>query len=202
MPRLVVGVTGGIGSGKSTVCSAFAALGVPFVDADIVAREVVEPGQPALEEIRREFGSSVFLDHETLDRSALRTQVFADATAKTRLENIIHPRVRDRIHDAISNCTADYMLVCIPLLLESGAYQDIIDRVLVIDCSEETQIKRVIVRSGLTRSEVEAIMRAQKSRAERLAAADDVLLNEGDLRDITARVGELHQKYQALAATD
>lgn len=197
---LVVGLTGGIGSGKSTVADRFAALGVPVIDTDVIARRLAEPGGEALPEIRAAFGESVMQPDGGLDRPALRRRVFADADARRRLEAILHPRIRRSVGQALADLKAPYALVVIPLLVESGGYRDVLDRVLVIDCPEALQVERVMARSGLSHDEVGAILAAQATRAERLAVADDVLENTVEPSALGAAVDALHARYLALAA--
>ena len=190
----VVGLTGGIGSGKSAVTREFERLGVPIVDADIVAREVVMPGTPGLLEIIDTFGTDVLAPDGTLDRAALRDIVFADPDAKLRLESILHPKIRTRIAAKLDEVTAPYVILCVPLLVERRGYESI-DRILVVDCDEKVQIERVMARDGLTRPQVEAIMQTQASRQERLAKADDIIDNSGDLASLSEPVASLHEQY-------
>jgi dephospho-CoA kinase len=196
-----VGLTGGIGSGKSTVADLFAELGTPVVDTDIIARELTAPGGAALEAIHALFGDVVMQADGTLDRAALRRRVFADSTARRQLEAILHPRIRQAVDRALAALDAPYALVVVPLLVETGGYRDVLDRVLVVDCPEDLQIERVTARSGLTRDEAKAILAAQTGRAERLAAADDVIVNTTTREALRADVATLHQRYLALAAS-
>lgn len=195
----VIGLTGGIGSGKSTVADRFAALGVPVIDTDVIARRLTERGGEALDEIRAAFGASVMQPGGSLDRPALRRRVFADAEARRRLEAILHPRIRREVGHALGALSAPYAVVVIPLLVETGGYRDVLDRVLVIDCPETLQVERVMARSGLAREEVEAILTVQATRAERLAVADDVLVNTATPDALDAAVDALHARYLALA---
>jgi dephospho-CoA kinase len=195
---LVVGVTGGIGSGKSTVCREFEQLGASFIDADQVAREVVLPGTPGLAAVVAEFGRAVVSADGTLDRAALRRIVFTDPSRRARLEEILHPLIRARIAQCIGEVDGAYCLLAIPLLVEKGNYRDI-DRVLVVDCPADVQISRVMARDHLTAEEVAAIMRTQATREERLAKADDVVTNSTDLEAIRAQVRHLHARYLDLA---
>ena len=196
----VVGVTGGIGAGKSTVCDQFAARhGVAVVDADLIAREVVEPGQPAFAAVVNAFGPAVVDRGGRLDRAALRGLVFADADRRRLLEGILHPAIRQRMRALIDAIDAAYCLLGIPLLAE-GPRHDLVDRILVVDCPEALQVERVRARDHLTEAEVIAIMRSQASRAMRLRIADDVILNEGDMTVLAGRVDELHELYTNLAA--
>jgi len=195
-----VGLTGGIGSGKSTVADHFAAHGVPVIDTDVIARELTAPEGNALAAIRAAFGHSVMRADGALDRAALRSRVFADVSVRRQLEAILHPRIRHSVERVRAVLTAPYVLIVIPLLVETGDYQDLLDRVLVVDCPEDLQIARVKARSGLTDDEVKTIMGAQASRAERLAAADDVIVNTASPESLGAEVAALHQRYLALAA--
>lgn len=196
----VVGMTGGIGSGKSTVADAFAALGVPVIDTDVIARELTAPGGVALQAIRAAFGETLMQADGTLDRVALRRRVFADAAARHQLEAILHPAIRQRVEQTLAHLTARYALLVVPLLVETGAYRDVLNRILVVDCPEEIQIARVMSRSGLARDEAKAILAVQAMRAERLAVADDVILNTASIEDLNAKVVDLHQGYLELAA--
>ncbi|WP_310447490.1 dephospho-CoA kinase [Thiobacillus sp.] len=196
----VVALTGGIGSGKSTVADAFAALGVPVIDTDVIARELTAPGGAALDPVREAFGDAVMQPDGTLDRAVLRQRVFSDTEARFRLETILHPLIRRGVEQALSGLAARYALIVVPLLVETGAYRDVLQRILVVDCPESTQVERVMARSGLAREEVEAILAAQTTRAERLASADDVITNTATPEDLRAMVAALHQRYLALAA--
>ena len=197
----VVGVTGGIGSGKTTVCNEFSRrYNVPVLDADAVAREVVEPGQPALDEVVEAFGPSVLDLQGGLNRAYLKRIVFADESKRKLLENLLHPRIRRRIDSQVHAIREAYCLLCIPLLAE-GNDNELIDRVLVVDCAQTLQIARVRERDNLTEQEVIAIMRTQASRETRLQIADDVIVNEGDATLLAKRVDELHNAYVELAAS-
>ncbi len=196
----VVGVTGGIGSGKSTVCRLFTANhGVVVIDADQVAREVVEPGTPALAAIAASFGKEVLGDDGRLDRARLRGIVFADPARRAELEAITHPAIRSGMRAHVEALTGPYCLLGIPLLAEGGR-NELIDRVLVVDCPAALQIERVRARDHLTEAEVAAIMRTQASREARLRIADDVVVNDGDTPSLAGRVDELHNMYLQLAA--
>lgn len=195
-----VGLTGGVGSGKSTVAGLFAALGVPVIDTDDIARRLTAPAGEALADIREAFGGALIQADGGLDRAAMRRLVFADADARRRLEAILHPRIRAAVLQALAVLDAPYAVLVVPLLVETGAYGDVIDRVLVVDCPEPLQIERVMARSGLTRDEAAAILAAQATRAERLAAADDVIDNRGSPDALRAVVAALHARYLALAA--
>jgi dephospho-CoA kinase len=195
---LVVGLTGGIGSGKTTVADRFAARGVPILDADVIAHELVEPGQPTLAAIVAAFGADLLTPEGRLDRPRLRGLVFADPARRTQLEAIVHPAVRRRLEAGIAALRAPYCLVVIPLLFEAGL-EDLVDRVLVVDVPPAVQITRVTQRDGVARSSVESIMAAQLSRAERLARADDVVNNGVDLATLESRIEALDRFYRRFA---
>ncbi len=196
----VVGVTGGIGSGKSTVCRVFTDRhGIVVIDADQVAREVVEPGTPALAAIVATFGAEVVGKDGRLDRARLRGIVFADPARRGELEAITHPAIRAGMRAHVEAVSGAYCMLGIPLLAEGGR-NDLIDRVLVVDCPEALQIERVRARDHLTEAEVAAIMRTQASREARLRIADDVVVNDGDTASLAGRVDELHKMYLQLAA--
>lgn len=197
-PPLVVGLTGGIGSGKSTVAEGFAALGIPVIDADQLARELVAPGQPALEEIIAAFGTDCIGTEGTLDRAWMRSQIYADAARKRQLEAILHPRILQRIKTLLAGVRAPYCIVVIPLLLETGQ-TDLVDRILVVDTSEKEQLKRVAARDRLTHNAIMAIMATQTDRCTRLDSADDVIINDSDLDSLTAHIQKLHQFYMELS---
>lgn len=197
---LVIGVTGGIGSGKTTVCDRFNERhGVPVIDADIVAREVVEPGTEGLRELVEAFGTTILSSDGELDRRHLKRIVFATPELRERLEQILHPRIRAAMSSQVAATEAPYLLLSIPLLAEGGD-NPLIDRVLVVDCSEETQVARVTARDDLTADEALAIMRAQASRGDRLKIADDVIVNQGSPDALDADIDTLHQRYLTLAA--
>jgi dephospho-CoA kinase len=194
----VIGLTGGIGSGKSAAASLFGKLGAPVIDADVIARQLVAADEPALAEIARTFGADVLTGAGELDRAALRRIVFADSTERSRLEAILHPRIREQIQNEINKVRAPYCIVVIPLLLETGQ-SDLVDRILVIDVPLATQISRVASRDRLPREEILAIIEAQVSPGTRLAAADDVIENSGGLDELATRVSQLHEKYLEIA---
>jgi len=197
---LVVALTGGIGSGKSTVARIFAELGAPVIDADLVAREVVEPGTPALAEIESAFGPEILDDTGRLHRENLREKVFSDAAARRRLESIMHPRIRDIMVRRLSDLDAPYAILVIPLLLETGQ-KELGDRTLVVDLPESLQIERVKQRDHLEQARIETILTAQCDRSTRLSAADDVIDNQGDAEKLREQVEKLHRRYVALADT-
>ncbi|MCP5358745.1 MAG: dephospho-CoA kinase [Pseudomonadales bacterium] len=195
----VVGVTGGIGSGKSAATAMFAELGVQVVDADIVARQVVEPGCPALARIAEHFGSHLLHPDGSLDRTALRNIVFSQASEREWLEALLHPLIREEIGRQLSRCHSPYSILSSPLLLETGQNK-LVDTVLLIDVSEETQIERTRLRDGADTSKVEAIMASQWSREKRQRHADHILLNEGSLEELRDRIRTLHEEFLQQAA--
>lgn len=196
---LVVGLTGGIGAGKSTVAELFSGMGATVIDTDVIARALVEPGQPALREIQAAFGDAVIAPDGALDRAALRRTVFADASARQQLEAILHPRIRRAVETELGHAHSAYALVVIPLLVETGDYRDLVDRVLVVDCPEATQVARVMARNALSHDEAAAILAAQASRNARLAAADDIIENIGTRDALYPHVAALHRKYLELS---
>jgi dephospho-CoA kinase len=196
----IVGLTGGIGSGKSAVADAFAALGVDVTDTDRLAHELTAPGAAGLAAIAAGLGTQWLQADGKLDRDALRREAFADASTRARLEAILHPLIGDAARAAVARWTSPYGILVVPLLLERGGIASIASRILVVDCPEEEQIRRVRARSGLTEHEVRAIMSTQLRREERIARADDVLDNSGPLTAIAARVAALDHRYRALAA--
>lgn len=199
-PRLLVGLTGGIGSGKTTVANLFGERDVPLIDTDRIAHELTAPGGDAIEAISAEFGEGAIAPDGSLDRAAMRARAFGDPDARRRLEAILHPMIRARTMRAIESAAgAAYAIVVVPLLVESGTWQSWLDRVLVVDCPVEVQLERVMRRNGLAREQVLAILAAQASREARLAAADDVVDNGGAPDALPARVDELHRRYLALA---
>jgi dephospho-CoA kinase len=198
--RYTVGLTGGIGSGKSTVARAFAAHGVEIVDADALAHHLTAPGGAAIPALRAAFGDEVIDATGALDRARMRRIAFADPGARKRLEAILHPMIRAETDRLAQSARSPYLILMIPLLVESGDPRERCDRVLVVDCPEAEQIRRVMARSGLARTDVEAIMATQVSRANRLAAADDVVDNSGEPTGIDAQVAMLHRRYLDLAS--
>ncbi len=194
----LVGLTGGIGSGKTQVSDGFAALGVPVIDADVVSRSLTEDGGEALPFIREAFGASVFTRPGVLDRAALRERVFANEQAKIQLEAILHPLILQKIAFQHASLVATYAILSVPLLVEKKTYLSLCQRVLVVDCAEETQIKRVRARNGFSRDQVLRIMAQQASRSERLAVATEVIENEFDLAYLEQEVARLHQFYLTL----
>ncbi|MDH4125247.1 MAG: dephospho-CoA kinase [Gammaproteobacteria bacterium] len=195
---LSIGLTGGIASGKSTVSRLFEALGVTVIDTDIIARELVQPGQPALQQIRAAFGDTVFSADGTLDRSALRRCVFSDQAARHRLEAILHPKIELETQRQMDAAGGDYLVVVIPLLNESPLREQL-DRILVVDCDEDTQIKRLLARDAESDEQARRILASQPSREQRLAIADDIIHNDLDVESLSTQVSALHDSYTALA---
>ena len=193
-----VGLTGGIGSGKSAASAVFAELGAGVIDTDLLSRELVEPGQPALAEIVAAFGTGVLDSAGWLDRRALGERIFGDPAARRRLEAILHPRIRTEMLARAESSPAPYVVCVIPLLIEAGQ-QALVDRVLVIDVPEHVQRTRVAARDGHDAARVEQLLAAQVDRATRLSHADDVIRNDGSLEALRAAVAALHQSYLALA---
>jgi dephospho-CoA kinase len=200
MSHRIVGLTGGIGSGKSAAAECFAALGAAIVDTDAIAHELTGPGGAAMAAIEAEFGKAVVAVDGRLDRALMRRLAFDDPGVRQRLEGILHPLIRAqaelRCHAALAS-GVPYVVLVVPLLVEAGDYRHRVDRVVVVDCDDEARIARVMARSGLTRAEVERIMGAQISREERLAAADDVIDNGGTLDDLARQVADLNHGYRA-----
>jgi dephospho-CoA kinase len=199
MPAFSVGLTGGIGCGKSTVADLFAALGATIVDTDVIAHALTAPQGAAMPAIVAEFGPDFAQPDGALDRARMRTLVFSDATARARLEAILHPRIRAATEAAGQAATGAYVIYVVPLLIESGSWRERVTRVLAIDCSEDTQVARVMQRSHLSADEVRAIMATQVTRARRLAEADDVVDNDAGLEALRAQVQALHERYLALS---
>jgi dephospho-CoA kinase len=196
-----VGLTGGIGSGKSTVADLFAKRGVTLVDTDVIAHRVTAPQGLAMPSIATEFGASFVAADGSLDRARMRELVFSDDTARKRLEAITHPLIRAETERERQAAQGPYVMMVVPLLVESGSWKTRVDRVLVVDCSVETQIGRVMRRNAFTREQVEAIIARQATREARLAAADDVIVNDNASLDaLDAEVDQLHRTYLSLAA--
>jgi len=194
---LKIGLTGGIGSGKSTACEIFSELGVPIIDADIVARKVVQAGMPALQLIKEEFGEDIITKDGLLDRKKVRDQIFTNEIDRKKLENILHPVIYERIVHETENIDSSYCIISIPLLLETEALE-IIDRVLIIDVSEKLQLSRASVRDNASLNDIERIIRTQISRDNRLAAADDIINNEGDIENLRRQIHDLHEFYKSI----
>ena len=192
-------LTGGIASGKSAVSACFEKLGSPIVDTDIIAREVVEPGRPALQQIAEEFGNEFLEPDGRLNRNRMRQAIFSDPGQKGRLETILHPPIGKEVLRQVMELDAPYCIIVIPLYAESSSYAWI-DRVLVVDVCEEVQIERVMARDRISRGQAQSILNSQADRRDRLALADDVLDNNGGLAELPAKVAILHDKYLALAS--
>ncbi|MDO8932142.1 MAG: dephospho-CoA kinase [Rhodocyclaceae bacterium] len=203
MNGFVVGLTGGIGSGKSAAAQLFAEQGAAIIDTDAIAHELTGSGGAAMPAICAAFGPGVAAADGSLDRAAMRRLVFGDVAARRRLEDILHPLIgaeADRRCAAALAAGAPYAVLVVPLLVESGRYRQRVARVAVVDCAEETQLDRVVARNGLARDEAARIMAAQAGRQDRLAAADDVIDNDGDRRNLRQQVEKLHRRYLDLAA--
>ncbi len=198
-----VGLTGGIGSGKSVAADCFARLGAQVIDTDIIAHELTAPGGAAMADIKAAFGAGIESASGALDRSAMRARVFADATARKTLEAILHPLIRAESARRLALVTHSYALLVVPLLVENlAAYRPLLDRILVVDCEESLQRTRVIARSGLAPEQVNAILSAQAGRQSRLQVADDVIHNQGDLISLNRQVERLHGEYMKHAGRE
>lgn len=198
--NLVIGLTGGIGSGKSTAAQMFAELGAEIIDTDAISHQLTAPGGAALPAIQSTFGTGMIGADGSLDRATMRQKVFENPSVRKQLEDILHPLIRQEVATRLNQASnAPYRIVVVPLLFETGAYQPIIQRTLVIDCPETLQISRAKSRSGMTESAVRQIMAAQCSREQRLALADDVICNDSGLEKLREEVLALHKKYIALA---
>lgn len=191
---LKIGLTGGIASGKSAVADELGRLGATVIDTDVIARDVVAPGSAGLAEVVTEFGTAVLTDTGQLDRRALRDRVFADAEQRRRLEELLHPRIRAATVAAMAAATGPYAVVVVPLLVETD-FAGLVDRVLVVDCDPAQQIARVMVRDACSAEDAERIIASQIDRASRLAAADDVIRNDGSLADLRRSTAVLHAQY-------
>lgn len=194
-----VALTGGIGSGKSTIAEAFSRSGVTVVDADIIARQVVEPGQRALALISQHFGSKILLEDGSLNRRALREEIFSSPQQKQWVNNLLHPLIQQRTRDEIARAASPYVLWVVPLLVENNL-QNKANRVLVVDVSPETQIARTIKRDNVSREHAQQILAAQATREARLAVADDIINNDGSPQDAAVHVDRLHRQYLKLAS--
>lgn len=198
--ELRIGLTGGIASGKTTVANIFAEHGARLIDTDVIARQVVEPGQPGLDAVVDEFGKELLTPDNRLDRRRMRTLVFDDADRRRTLEAILHPLIRSRAIELANQAGGPYQLLVAPLLVETD-FGSLVDRVLVVDCPEKQQRDRLLLRDNETIERVEQILAAQTSRAERLAAADDVIDNSGTPEQTREQVAKLHEQYLQLAKT-
>ena len=200
MSTFVVGLTGGIGSGKSAAADCFAAHGIGVVDTDAIAHELTAAAGAAMPALRAEFGGDVAAADGALDRRRMRRLAFADPAVRRRLEGILHPMIRELAGERCRQAISPYVILAVPLLVESGTYRQRCDRVLVVDCPESLQVSRVMARNGLAETDVRAILATQATRAQRLAAADDVLANDAGLAALEAQIAGLHQRYLHLAA--
>lgn len=203
MARWVVAVTGGVASGKSAATAAFQARGIPVADADVAARAVVEPGQPGLDDVVAAFGTGILAGDGRIDRPALRRLVFSDAGAKARLEGLLHPRIRRWLHEACEVAPGPYAVAAIPLLAEGGGRRAYpwLQRILVVDAGVAMQQARLQARDGIDAALAARMVAAQASRGDRLAIADDVVVNDGPLAAVDAAIGRLHERYLRLAAS-
>lgn len=195
-----VGLTGGIGSGKSTVAELFAELGVPIIDTDVISHQLTQAGGAAIASIQQKFGNEYIDSAGALNRDLMRQRVFSDPLAKQNLENIIHPLILSQARSRAEASTAPYVMLVVPLLFESNDYQHWLDCTLLVDCTEDTQIRRTVSRSGLSESSVRSIMSQQLTRSQRALLADDTIQNEGDLPALKPQVERLHRHYLDLAA--
>lgn len=195
---LKIGLTGGIGSGKSTVCRLFSELGVPIIDADIIARQLVEPNSPALEKLVAQFGKQILNPDSSLNRAYLRDLVFSDKNKKAQLDQIMHPLIYDEIEQQINGLNSPYCIIAIPLLLETQQMQRV-DRIVVVDCNADTQLLRVVSRDQVKPEQVLSIIASQMSRQQRLSFADDVIDNTCSPAHLAEQVKRLHNSYNLLA---
>lgn len=200
MSHFVVGLTGGIGSGKSTVADLFVEQGATLVDTDAIAHELTAVGGAAMPALIAEFGAEAATAEGAMDRAAVRRLVFADPSARIRLEGILHPLIRQLSAERCRAANSPYVVLAVPLLVESGTYRERCDRILVVDCPESLQIERVMARNGMPVDEVKAIMAAQATRQQRLDVANDVVVNDADQAKLHAQVDALHRKYLMLSA--
>ena len=196
----VIALTGGIGSGKSSVAAILGELGAAIIDTDEISHRLTAPGQPGALAISEQFGTSCLRADGALDRDRMRERVFSDPAARKKLEAILHPMIRAEVNAAVQAAHAPYVVIVVPLLIETGAYRDLARRILVIDCSEEQQVARVIERNGLSADAARAIMASQASRADRLKHADDIVRNEAGFAALRAEVAALHHRYLDLAS--
>ena len=197
--RLRIGLTGGIASGKSTVSQRFGELGIPVVDADVISRVVVEPLSPGLAQVEARFGTTVVTADGSLDRSSLRNIIFNDPAARRDLDAMLHPLIRIEMERQAAAAVGPYLILAIPLLVESGRPHDRVDRVLVVDVDEQTQLERLLMRDESSPAQARAILAAQATREQRMQFADDVLVNTGSVTDLRRSVEHLHEKYLSLA---
>lgn len=195
MSNMVVGLTGGIGVGKTTVTDMFAKFGIEIIDADVIARQVVMPGTTALAEIAKQFGSEVLTDKGELNRPILRSRVFSNENEKNWLNNLLHPLIRKEIQTQLASAASPYCILVAPLLIENALTQ-LVDHVLIIDLDEQTQRQRAAARDGTSPEEINKIMDNQANRESRLKVADQIILNDGNISQLHKKVEELHQFYQ------
>ena len=195
-----VGLTGGIGSGKSTVATLFEELGVPVIDTDAISRQLTQPGGAAIPAIQAEFGQSFIDTSGALDREKMRQLVFSDPASKQRLEQILHPLILEQVHTLAGSSKAAYTLIVVPLLFETGDYKNWLHRTVTVDCSEHTQLERTLKRKGMSEQTVRSILSHQLSRAQRLQLADDCINNDGNLTDLRPQIERLNRLYLELAA--
>jgi dephospho-CoA kinase len=200
MSQFVVGVSGGIGSGKTTVTNAFAKLGVDIIDADVIARDVVKPGTKGLRAIIDKFGARILDDGHCLNRRALREIIFSDEQAKVWLNGVLHPLIRQETLRQTIEATSAYCMLSVPLLVENGSYKNV-DRVLIVDVPEATQLTRSMARDNAEEALIKSIMASQASRQQRLEVADDVIDNSGSESALTKQVANLHHRYLQFAST-
>lgn len=198
-PPFVIGLTGGIGSGKSAAADFFVAAGASLVDTDAIAHALTAPGGAAMPAIKARFGAEVVAADGSLDRAVMRAKAFDDPAARTELEAILHPMIGAESARQRLAASGPYVILAVPLLIESASYRDYCDRICVVDCPVELQLERVRMRSGLEESQIRAIIAAQASREQRLAAADDVIDNSGSLDELARQVKDLHARYLLLA---
>lgn len=194
-----IGLTGGIGSGKSTVAKLFAEHGAGIIDMDDIAHRLTAPDGKAMDVIRREFGEAYVSDDGSLDRARMRELVFQEPSARKKLESILHPMIRQEAWDQAMRLKKDYVIFVIPLLTEQPVWQEMASRILVVDCPEELQIQRVMLRSGMLRQQVESIMATQATRTERKAIADDLILNNNGVENLSVEVSRLDAEYKKIA---
>jgi dephospho-CoA kinase len=198
---LIIGLTGGIGSGKTSAANFFSDLGACVIDTDLISHALTQPGGAAMGAIRQAFGESFVSPNGALNRKQMRESVFSDTNARCKLEAILHPLIRHEVSRRIAHSAGPYIILVVPLLLETGSYRPVVQRILVVDCSESTQIARAMTRSELTEEEVRAIMSAQLPRNERRLHADDIILNDADKANLERQVEALHRKYLILAGS-
>ena len=198
-PFFSLGITGGIGSGKSTIAQLFAEKGACVIEMDAIAHQLTMSGGKAMDAIAREFGEQFVNPDGSLNRAVMRELVFQDEMARKKLEAILHPMIKHKAQEQANQSKGDYVIYVIPLLTEQSVWQDMSDRILLVDCPEELQIKRVMMRNNMTKEQVQAIMAAQATREERLAIADDVILNDTELDKLLAKVTHLDSKYKKIA---